>query len=293
MQQQSEWAAGKPGVEDQMLSLESDTEAWSGKIAKARELSRKAVAVALRNDEKEAAGLWQANEAIREALFGNLDASRQNAAAAVRLAPGSRDAESQSALAYALAGDPAHAQSLGDDLAKRFPQDTAIQLVWLPAIRAQIEVTRKNDSHSIELLQPVIPFELGMLSGNATNSCLYPVYVRAQAYLNAHQGPAAATEFQKLLDHRGLLWNCPTGALARLGLARAYVLQAKSLQSADAAATRVKARAAYRDFLTFGKRPIPLFLSSDRPKLSTRNCSDSVSILHLLIRRIGTAAIKL
>ena len=116
---------------------------------------------ARRSDEKEPAALWQANAAIREALFGNADAARQNAAAAAALAPGSHDAEAQAALAYALAGDAAHAQSLADDLAKRFPQDTVVQSVWLPTIRAQIETSRKNAAQSIELLRAAAPYEFG------------------------------------------------------------------------------------------------------------------------------------
>jgi eukaryotic-like serine/threonine-protein kinase len=243
MKQQADWAIGKPGAEDWMLSVESDTEAWSGKLGKARGLSRQAVETARRSDEKEPAALWQANAAIREALFGNAEAARHNAAAAVALAPGSRDAEAQAALAYALAGDAAHAQSLADDLAKRFPQDTVVQSVWLPTIRAQIETGRKNAARSIELLQAAAPYELGMLTGSATNSCLYPVYVRTAAYLSARQGLAATAEFQKILDHRGLLWNCATGALAHLGLARAYVLQGDT----------VKARTAYQDFFALWK----------------------------------------
>src|SRR5246500_4142509 len=239
MKQQADWAIGKPGAEDQMLSLKSDTEAWSGRLGKARELSRKAVESARRSDEKEAAALWQANAAIREALFGNADAARQNAAEALALAPGSRDAEALAAVAYALAGDAAHAQSLADDLGKHSPQDTVVQSVWLPTIRAQIETSRKNPARSIELLQAAARYELGMLSGSAVNSCLYPVYVRAQAYLSGQQGQAAAAEFQKILDHRGLLWNCATGALAHLGLARAYAMQGDT----------AKARAAYQDFL--------------------------------------------
>jgi tetratricopeptide (TPR) repeat protein/class 3 adenylate cyclase len=254
MKQQADWAIGKPSAEDQMLSLESDTEAWSGRLGKARLLSRQAVESARRSDEKEPAALWQANAAIREALFGNAEAARQNAAAAVALAPGSRDAEAQAALAYALAGDAARAQSLVDDLAKRFPQNTVLQAVWLPSIRAQIETSRKNAARSIELLQAAAPYELGQV-GSATNSCLYPVYVRAEAYLSEQQGQLAATEFQKILDHRGLLLNCATGALAHLGLARAYASQGDNAQ----------ARAAYQDFLALWKdadSDIPILIAA-------------------------------
>ena len=255
MKQQMDWAIGKPGAEHLMLSLESETEAWSGRLGKARELSRQAIESARRSDEKEPAAFWQTNAALREALFGNADAARQNAAAAVALAPGSHDAEAQAALAYALAGDTAHAQSLGDDLGKRFPQDTVVQSVWLPTVRAQIETGRKNPARSIELLQAAAPYELGVLGGGIANSCLYPVYVRAEAYVSAHRGSEAAAEFQKILDHRGVVFNEPIGALARLGLARAYVLQGDT----------AKARAAYQDFLTLWKdadADIPILIAA-------------------------------
>ena len=130
-----------------------------------------------------------------------------------------------------------------------------MQSVWLPTIRAQIETVRKNPARSIELLQTAAPYELGMLSGSAVNSCLYPVYVRAQAYLSGQQGQAAAAEFQKILDHRGLLWNCATGALAHVGLARAYAMQGDT----------AKARAAYQDFLTLWKdadADIPILIAA-------------------------------
>jgi eukaryotic-like serine/threonine-protein kinase len=246
MKEQADWAVGKPAAEDQILSLESDTEAWFGRLAKARELSRRAVADADHNDEKETAALWQANAAIREALFGNAELARQYAAAAIAFGPGSRDAESQAAFAFALAADAVRAQKLADDLTRRFPVDTIVQSVWLPTIRAQIEKVRKNAVRSIDLLESATAYELGQLS-SVPNSCLYPLYVRAEAYRSLGEAPAAAGEFQKMLDHRGLLWNCSTGALARLGLARAYAMQGDA----------VRARAAYQDFLTLWKDADP------------------------------------
>jgi predicted Zn-dependent protease len=123
----------------------------------------------------------------------------------------------RAALAYALAGDAAHAQSLAEDLAKRFPQDTLVQSVMLPTIRAKIEIGRRNPARAIELLQAAAAYELG----TALGGCMYPAYVRGEAYLAAQQGNAAAAEYQKILDHRGIVLNCLTGALAHLGLARA------------------------------------------------------------------------
>jgi eukaryotic-like serine/threonine-protein kinase len=241
MKQQADWAVGKPSAEDQMLSLESDSEAWSGKLGKARELSRQAVETARHNGDTEPAALWQADAAIREALFGEMEAARKGAAESAALAPGSHDAEAEATLAYALAGDATHAQAFADDLNKRFPQDTIVQSVWVPTIHAQVEMDHKNPAQSIQMLQGVVPYELGMLSGSALNSCLYPVYVRGEAYLSEGQSSAGAAvvEFQKIIDHRGLLWNCATGPLAHLGLARAYVL----------AGDEAKARGAYQDFL--------------------------------------------
>lgn len=247
MKQQVDWAFGQPGVEDQMLSLESDTAAWFGRAGKARELTRQAVESAVRSNEKEAAALWQANAAIHEALFGNREEGRAGADAAVTLASGSHDAEVSAALAYALAGDDGQAQSLSDELAKRFPLDTIVQSVWLPAVRAQIETNRNHAARSIELLRSAAPYDLGMLRSTAPNSCMYPVYVRGEAYLNAHEGAAAAAEFQKILDHRGLLWNCTTGAVVRLQLGRAYVMLHDT----------AKAKAAYGDFLTIWKDADP------------------------------------
>ena len=180
-------------------------------------------------------------------MFGNYGAARERAATALNLAPGSRDAESEAALAFALAGDPARARALTDELNKSFPLNTLIQSVWLPTIRGQLELSRKNVPSAVELLRTAAPFELGQIVGQFNYACIYPAYIRGQAYLASGQGAAAVLEFQKILDHRGLVQNCPTGALAHLGLARAYMLQN------DIA----KAKAAYQDFLTLWKDADP------------------------------------
>jgi predicted Ser/Thr protein kinase len=155
-------------------------------------------------------------------------------------------------------GDTAGAQQLAADLNKRFPADTQMQALWLPVIQAQVDLSRKNPTAAIADLQPALPpVELGQIGWVENISCLYTSYVRGQAYLAAGQGAQAAGEFQKILDHDGIVWNCWTGALAHLGVARAKALEAKTLTGADADAARVRALAAYQDFLTLWKDADP------------------------------------
>jgi tetratricopeptide (TPR) repeat protein len=157
-----------------------------------------------------------------------------------------------------MAGDSAKAESLAQDLNKRFPLDTQMQSLWLPAIRAQLALNRKNAAGALSLLQAATgPIELGQITFVTNLSCLYPTYIRGQAYLASGQGNSAAAEFQKILDHNGLVWNCWTGALASLGVARANALAARTSQSAEADAARARALAAYRDFLTLWKDADP------------------------------------
>jgi tetratricopeptide (TPR) repeat protein len=233
MAQQVAWSAGKPGVEDALLEGEADTAAYSGRLAKARELSQRAVTSAERAEEKENAAGNEAAAALREALFGNATEARQRAAAALAFSTG-RDVQLYTALALAFAGDAARAQALADDLAKRFPEDTVVQFNYLPTIHAQLALDRNEASKAIETLRAAAPYELGAVGG------LYPVYVRGEAYLASHQGSEATAEFQKILDHCGVVQNEPIGALAHLGLARAYSIQNDT----------AKARSVYQDFLT-------------------------------------------
>jgi serine/threonine protein kinase/tetratricopeptide (TPR) repeat protein len=246
MNRQVVWAADKPGAEDVLLSYQSDTEAFSGHLGRARDLARRAVESARRSDQKETAAGWQMNAALREAEVGNPERAREETAAALALAS-TRDVQILAALALARAGDSGRALKMADDLAKRFPLNTIIDSYWLPTIRAAIEIDGRNPAKAIGLLQAAVPYELGMPPWPEYSGPLYPVYVRGQAFLLLHQGSEAAAEFQKFLDHRGIVVNCPLGALAHLGLARAYTLQGDT----------VKARAAFQDFFTLWKDADP------------------------------------
>jgi tetratricopeptide (TPR) repeat protein len=250
MQQQISWALGKPGAEDILLSAESDTEAYHGRLQKARELSQQAQNSARRNDSKETAAFWQGNEALREAEFGVANEARAQAAQALALAPG-RDVWVETGLALARAGDAAEAEKLADHLNQEFPMDTLMQNYWIPAIRASVELdraslSRKSAEKAIALLQPALPYELADPPPFAAGT-MYPAYLRGEAYLAARKGGEAAAEFQKILDHPGVIVNFPLGALAHLGLARARAI------SDDAAG----ARTAYQDFFALWKDADP------------------------------------
>ena len=265
MAEQQKWYADKPDVENQILGLVSDSEAYAGHLRRARELSKQAVDSAVKADSKEGGAVWEAIAAQREAAFGYPAEASKLAIAALKLAPTSQSAESEAALAFARAGrnDGLRAKALAEELGKRFPVDTQMQEIWLPTIQAQVilEGERKDPTGAVKALQAATPIEFGQMQFLVNGSCLYPTYVRGEAYLAAGQGSAAAAEFQKILDHNGIVWNCWTGALARLGVARANALQSKSSQGADADANRVRALAAYKDFLILWKdadREIPI-----------------------------------
>jgi Tfp pilus assembly protein PilF len=256
MAEQQQWFAGKP-EENFGLALASDTEAYGGHLGKARELTKRAVDSAIRADNKESGAIFQAIAAQREAAFGNPAEARQSAPEALKLAPASQGVEVEAALAFAMAGDAARAESLAQDLGKRFPLDTQIQSLWLPAIQAQLALDKKNPTAALNTLQAASAIELGQIQFVANTSCLYPTYVRGEAYLAAGQGSPAAAEFQRILDHSGIVWNCWTGTLAHLGMARANALESRISQGADGDAARGRALAAYKDFLTLWKDADP------------------------------------
>jgi eukaryotic-like serine/threonine-protein kinase len=236
MEREAAGAMGIRGVEDQMLFLESETATYHGEFDKSRELVRSAADTAQRANEKETAAEYRSHAAIREALAGNPTLAKQEAQAALWLA-NSRQAEAFSAIAFGLAGDAVRATQLAGELGNRFPGDTIVQSVYLPMIHAAIELRSGEATKAIEALAEAAPYELGQTNTAFTFS-LYPVYLRGEAYLAARDGAAAVKEFQKILDHAGVVGNEPIAALAHLGLGRAYAA------SGDGA----KAKAAYQDF---------------------------------------------
>ena len=247
MAQQVTRSAGKPGIEDELLGLEADTVAFSGRLRNAREISWRAMDSAERAQEKEPAATYSALSGLREALFGNTDEARRRATLAMERSAG-RDVQYGAALALAYAGEDGRAQALTDDLRKRFPEDTLVRFNYLPTLRAMLALGRGNASEAIEGLRAATPYELGQTTGSTSGwTALYPVYVRGEAYLAARQGTEAAGEYQKILDHRGIVLNEPIGALVRLQIGRAYAMQGDT----------VKARAAYQNFLTLWKDADP------------------------------------
>jgi serine/threonine protein kinase/tetratricopeptide (TPR) repeat protein len=240
MKQQVAWGAGKPGDEDALLSAQSDTEAYYGRLTKARDFSRRAVDSAMRADSKETAASWQINAALREAELGNTTSARQGVAAALALSSG-RDVKIVAALALARIGDVARAKVLAEELKTNYPTNTFLKLYWVPTINAAIELNEGDSSRALESLEAASPYELGLTQ--TFINFLYPAYVRGQACLLAHNGTAAAAEFQKLLDRRGIVGNFMTGSLAHLQIGRAYAMAGEA----------AKAKAAYQDFFNIWK----------------------------------------
>ncbi len=232
-------AEGNPGTEDMLLGEQSGTADYHGRLAKARELNRRAIDSALRNDAKEPAALHYSGQGLEEAYFGETKEAYADVDEALRLAS-TRDVQSGAALALAVVGNIGRAEKLADQLNKSFPLDTLMQRSWLPTIHAAVELERRNAHKATELLQATTPYEF---SGAGTDS----IYIRGQAYLMLHDGSAASAEFQKIIDHRGVVGNDPVGALAHLGLARSYAIQGDT----------AKAKTAYNDFLTLWKDADP------------------------------------
>ena len=239
MTRQAAIAAKEPGVEDLLLELQADTAAYSGHLDQARELSRRAADSAEHAGSREAAVTYEIVSALREGLYGNAIRARQQIAGQKKSTTG-HDLNYALALVFAYAGEESEAQRSSESLAKLYSDDV-IQFNFLPAVRAKLALLRSSPQQALEILRAAAPYELGLPALGFYNwPNMYPVYVRGEAYLAAHEGREAAAEFQKILDHRGIVLNEPIGALAHLGLGRAYAMQGDS----------AKARAAYQDFLT-------------------------------------------
>jgi serine/threonine protein kinase/Flp pilus assembly protein TadD len=244
-QQQVASATGKPGVDDQILFLQSETAAYNGEFAKSRELTRGAADSAQRANQKEAAAEYQSHSAVREALVGEMPLAKQDAQAAIAQA-GGRHVEGFSAIALGLAGDSVQAERLAADLGKRFSEDTIVKFDYLPMTQAVIALHSGDGKRAIDALAASVPYELGE-TNTAFTFALYPVYLRGEAYLATKQGAAAAAEFQKILDRSGIVGNEPIAALAHLGLGRAYALAGDS----------AKSKIAYQDFFARWKDADP------------------------------------
>ncbi len=239
----------QPAYENLGLSLVSDTEAYAGHLRKARVLTQRSVDSAIQADSKETGAISYENAALREAAFGNPEEAKRVAASGLKLDATNSGVTAEAALAYAIAGDTAQAESIARSLNKTFPLNTQVQTLWIPAIEAQVALDQGKPSTAIDDLQASVSMEFGQIMFLNNSSCLYPTFIRARAYLAAGQGKLAADEFRKIIDHSGIVWNCWTGSLAHLGLARANAMQASTLQGVDADAARSRALAEYKYFL--------------------------------------------
>jgi tetratricopeptide (TPR) repeat protein len=245
MKEQLAWAMGKPGSEDAMLSDQSDSYGYYGRIHEARDFSQRAINSAKLADANQAAAIWQVNAALREAEFGNLVFARQAVSNALALSTDS-DTEVLSALALARIGHDARALKLAKKISQEYPRDTMWRAYWLPTIRASIELKAGDPPKAVELLNASVEYDLGETETFLTGP-MYPTYVRGIAYLKMHEGPSAAAEFQRIIDHRGLVQNFPLGALAHLQLARALSMNGYTL----------RAKATYQDFFALWKDADP------------------------------------
>ena len=244
MSEQVAWSEARPDAAPVLLLQESSRNAYYGHFQEAGELNRRAVDSLERIGRKERAVRERMIPAIRDAIVGNQKKARQATILALGQPAAGQDSKTYAALIFAWLGDTVRAESLADDLGKEMPNGTIMQSVILPTVRAEAELSKKNPERGIELLRAAAPYELSLAAFRADyEGCLYPIYVRGQAYLAAKQGAAAAFEFRKIIGHRGIVRSCVTGPLAGLGLARSYAMQGDT----------VKAKGAYQDFLTLWK----------------------------------------
>jgi tetratricopeptide (TPR) repeat protein len=250
MEEQRAWFAARPEAAPYGLAMLARTEGYHGQLRKSRESMEKAIDAAVHGDNQENAAVWQSSAAIRDAALGDLAQARSEANTALRLAAGNQATEIQSALAFARAGDLARSDTLRQDLNRRFPLDTYVQSYWLPLIDAQMALAKKDPAKAIVALQAVSALEYSGIPFELNISCLYPTYARGEAYLASGQAESAASEFNKILERPGIVWNCWTGAMAQLGFARSAAAMARNAQGGNSEIAIAKARAAYKEFFS-------------------------------------------
>jgi eukaryotic-like serine/threonine-protein kinase len=233
MARQLSWSEANPGVDNFLLSYDSDTAAYGGRLGLARAETDRAVASAKRSGQMETAASHEANAAWREALLGNISEARQRVAAALALSKG-RDILYETALALGITGDEGRVRSAIEDLNKRYPEDTLVQFEYIPVFRAQNALHRRDANGAISDLATATPYEEGDMGAFS----MYPIFLRAQAYRLAKQPAQAVIESQKILDRPGLALSSPIAALSLLEQARAYA------EASDVSRAREK----YQDF---------------------------------------------
>jgi len=243
MQEQLRWAAGRTSGEDSLLAAQSDTEAYFGHLKQARDYTKRAIDAAVKADLRESAAVWAAEAGMREAMFGYSAEAQKDADDALRFAPKSKDVRAMVALIFARTGNEADAQSITDDLRALYVSNTVMQKAWLPVVRAQMAMHRQQDADALQQLEIVLPYEKGQLTGNLSDSCMIPAYLRGEAQLRVQKPRQAAMEFQKIEANPGVIGNCWSGSLARLGIAR----------SQAAAGSSAEAKVSYQQFFALWK----------------------------------------
>jgi tetratricopeptide (TPR) repeat protein len=241
-------ASRKAIADDWFVYNQASVLAYSGRLREALTMSLRAEEIAKQAAHPERAAIFQVGSALWQAFDGDLNAARKDAIAALQLSK-DREVLYGAALVLALSGDTVRSRMFGNDLQRRFSEDTSVRFSYLPTLGSALALSQGEPSKALQTTDIAIPYELGThrssIHGNF--GALYPVYLRGEAYLAAHHGGEAAVEFRKILDHRGVVLSDPVGALARLQLGRAYAMQGD----------RIEAKAAYEAFLALWKTAEP------------------------------------
>lgn len=234
MQRELSWASGKASGEDSLLAAQSDTEAYYGRLQKAREYTRRAVESAKKADLPEPAAVWEVEAAMREVMFGYPEEAKKHVESALQLAPESKDVRALAALVFARLGEDARAQKILDDLRALYVSNMVIQKAWLPVVQAEMKLRKKQYADAISSLEGVTPYEKGQLTGNLSDSCMIPAFLRGEAELGAGNARQALAEFQKFSTDAGIVGSCWSAPLAKLGTARAEAMSGSTSRAKEA-----------------------------------------------------------